>query len=155
TLINVDSGSNQFGAVGQSLPWPFVAVVTDSGHNRIPDVPVTFAVRQGGGNINGQSSVTLTSDGDGRVQATLTLGPEAGVNNNLVEATFSENGGLPAAFTATARTTGAAAATTISGVVLDNSNRPIPGVTMRLLQLNNGPSGNLPQQVGTPVQTDG
>jgi hypothetical protein len=39
--------------------------------------------------------------------------------------------------------------------VLDNSNQPIPGVTMRLFQLNQGPSGNLPQQVGTPVVTDG
>jgi hypothetical protein len=38
--------------------------------------------------------------------------------------------------------------------VLDNSNQAIPGVTMRLFQLNQGPSGNLPQQVGTPVVTD-
>jgi hypothetical protein len=155
TLINVDSGNNQFGVVGQSLPLPFIAVVTDAGHNRIPGVPVTFAVKQGGGNINGQPSVTLNSDGDGRIQAILTLGPDAGINTNLVEATFPGNGSFPASFAATARTLGPAAATAISGVVLDNSNQPIPGVTMRLFQLNKGPSGNLPQQVGTPVQTDG
>ena len=155
TLINVDSGNNQFGVVGQSLPLPFIAVVTDAGHNRIPGVPVTFTVKQGGGNVNGQSSVTLNSDGDGRVQAILTLGPDAGINNNLLEATFPGNSAFPAAFTATARTQGPAAATAISGVVLDNSNQPIPGVTMRLFQLNQGPSGNLPQQVGTPVVTDG
>ena len=155
TLINVDSGNNQFGVVGQSLPLPFIAVVTDAGHNRIPGVPVTFTVKQGGGNINGQPSVTLNSDGDGRVEAALTLGPDAGVNNNLLEATFPGNTAFPAAFTATGRTQGAAAATAISGVVLDNSNHAIPGVTMRLFQLNQGPSGNLPQQVGTPVQTDG
>jgi hypothetical protein len=155
TLINVDSGNNQFGVVGQALPLPFIAVVTDAGHNRIPGVPVTFTVRQGAGNVNGQSSVTLNSDGDGRVQAILTLGPDAGINNNLLEATFPGNTAFPAAFTATARTQGPAAATAISGVVLDNSNQPIPGVTMRLFQLNQGPSGNLPQQVGTPVVTDG
>jgi hypothetical protein len=155
TLINVDSGNNQFGVVGQALPLPFIAVVTDAGHNRIPGVPVTFTVKQGAGNINGQSSVTLNSDGDGRVQAILTLGPDAGINNNLLEATFPGNAAFPAAFTATARTQGPASATAISGVVLDNSNQPIPGVTMRLFQLNQGPSGNLPQQVGTPVQTDG
>jgi len=155
TLINVDSGNNQFGVVGQSLPLPFIAVVTDAGHNRIPGVPVTFTVKQGAGNINGQPSVTLNSDGDGRVQATLTLGPDAGINNNLLEATFPGNAAFPAAFTATGRTQGPAAATAISGVVLDNSNQPIPGVTMRLFQLNQGPSGNLPQQVGTPVVTDG
>ncbi len=155
TLINVDSGNNQFGVVGQSLPLPFIAVVTDAGHNRIPGVSVTFAVKQGGGNINGQPSVTLSSDGDGRIQAILTLGTNAGNNNNVVEATFPGNAAFPASFTATARTLGPAAATAISGVVLDNSNQPIPGVTMRLFQLNQGPSGNLPQQVGTPVQTDG
>jgi hypothetical protein len=155
TLINVDSGNNQFGVVGQALPLPFIAVITDAGHNRIPGVPVTFTVKQGAGNINGQSSVTLNSDGDGRVQAILTLGPDAGINNNLLEATFPGNAAFPAAFTATARTQGPASATAISGVVLDNSNQPIPGVTMRLFQLNQGPSGNLPQQVGTPVQTDG
>jgi 3D (Asp-Asp-Asp) domain-containing protein len=155
TLINVDSGNNQFGVVGQALPLPFIGVVTDAGHNRIPNVPVTFTVKNGGGNINGQPSVTVNSDGDGRVQTILTLGPDAGVNNNLVEATFPGNTGFAAAFTATARTPGPAAATTISGVVLDNSNQAIPGVTMRLFQLNQGPSGNLPQQVGTPVVTDG
>jgi hypothetical protein len=155
TLINVDSGNNQFGVVGQSLPLPFIAVVTDAGHNRIPGVPVTFTVKQGAGNVNGQPSVTLNTDGDGRVQAILTLGPDAGINNNLLEATFPGNTAFPAAFTATGRTQGPAAATAISGVVLDNSNQPIPGVTMRLFQLNQGPSGNLPQQVGTPVVTDG
>jgi glucodextranase-like protein len=155
TLVNVDSGNSQFGVVGQTLPLPFIAVVTDAGHNRIPDVPVTFSVRKGGGTINGESTVTLNTDGDGRVQVVLTLGPDPGVNNNLVEATFSGNSGFSAAFTATSRTPGPAAATTISGVVFDNSNQPIPGVTMRLFQLNQGPSGNLQQQVGTPVVTDG
>jgi hypothetical protein len=155
TLINMDSGNNQFGVVGQELPLPFIAVVTDSGHNRIPGVPVTFTVKQGGGNVNGQPSVTLNSDGDGRVEVLLTLGPDTGINNNLLEATFPGNTGFPAAFTATGRIAGAAADTAITGVVLDNSNQPIPGVTMRLFQLNQGPSGNLPQQVGTPVQTDG
>jgi hypothetical protein len=154
-LINVDSGNNQFGVVGQALPLPFIAVVTDAGHNRIPGVPVTFTVTRGGGNVNGQPSVTLNSDADGRVEAVLTLGPDAGVNNNILEATFPGNAGFSAAFTATGRVAGAVADTAITGVVLDNSNQPIPGVTIRLFQLNQGPAGNLPQQVGTPVQADG
>ncbi len=154
TLINVDSGNNQSGATGQSLPLPFVAVVTDSGHNRIANVPVTFSVSRGNGVLDGQSSVTVTSDSDGRVQTLLTLGPSQGVNNNVVEATFPGNTGFPVAFSATARDSGAASDTAISGVVLDNSSHPIPGVTMRLFQLHQGPSGNLPQQVGTPVLTN-
>jgi hypothetical protein len=154
TLINMDSGNNQSGATGQGLPLPFVAVVTDSGHNRIANVPVTFSVSRGNGALGGQSSVTVNSDSDGRVQTLLTLGPNQGVNNNVVEATFPGNTGFPVAFSATARDSGAAEDTAISGVVLDNSSHPIPGVTMRLLQLHQGPSGNLPQQVGTPVVTN-
>ena len=45
---------------------------------------------RGGGNVNGQPSVTLNSDADGRVEAVLTLGPDAGVNNNILEATFQK-----------------------------------------------------------------
>jgi hypothetical protein len=153
-LINVDSGNNQTGVIGQTLPLPFIAVVTDQGHNRIADVPVTFTVKNGSGNLNGQPSITVNSDSDGRIQALLTLGPAEGINNNLVEATFAGNSAFGAAFTATGRASGPAVNTAIAGVVLDNSNQPIPGVTMRILQLNQGPSGNLPQQLGTPVQTD-
>ena len=36
--------------------------------------------------------------------------------------------------------------------MLDNSNQPIPGVTMRLFRTHHGTG--LPEQVATPVQTD-
>jgi Glucodextranase, domain B len=151
--IIVDTGNDQSGAVGQALPLPFVVVVVDQGYNRMGGVPVTFTVTQGGGNINGQSSVTMNTDSDGRALAVLTLGPADGISNNQVTATFPGNSGLPATFTATGLTPGPAQNTAISGVVLDNSGVPIQGVTMRLYQLNqNGATS--PQQVGTPVQTD-
>jgi hypothetical protein len=44
--ITVDSGNNQRGTVGQPLPRPLVAVVTDEGHDRLAGFPVTFAVTQ-------------------------------------------------------------------------------------------------------------
>ncbi|KAF0188615.1 MAG: hypothetical protein FD165_2849, partial [Gammaproteobacteria bacterium] len=91
---------------------------------------------------------------DGRVMASLTLGPDQGVNNNLVEINFTGNTGFPAVFTATGLTPGPAADTRISGVVLDNSNMPIPGVTMRLLKINQGNVGNVPQEVAQAVVTD-
>jgi hypothetical protein len=153
-LIVSDSGNDQRGATGNPLPLPFIAVVTDSGNNRIPNVPVTFTVTQGNGLVAGQAAFTVNSDSNGRVEAILTLGPDEGINNNVVEANFPGNPGFPVTFTASGQTPGPAAATTISGVVVDNSNQPIPGVTMRMFQLNNGPSGNLPQPVATPVQTD-
>ncbi len=152
-MIVVDSGGNQNGVVGQALPLPFIAIVTDSGHNRLANVPVSFSVVQGGGTLGGQNAITATSDGDGRVEAVLTLGSQSGVSTNVVNATFAGNTGLPASFTASAFIPGPPSSTSISGVVLDNSSVPIPGVTMRLYQVNNGGTG-VPQQVVTPVQTD-
>lgn len=155
-LMVVDSGNNQTGTVGQALPFPLIAIVTDANNNRLAGVPVTFAVRSGGGGFgpNRESTFATTSDADGRVAASLILGPTQGVNNNVVEANFIGNTGYPAAFSATALVPGAASETSISGVVLDNSNRPLPGVTMRLLQITQGNRSNIPQEMATAVQTD-
>jgi hypothetical protein len=152
-MVVVDSGNNQNGVVGQSLPLPFIAIVTDSGHNRLANVQVSFTVTQGGGTIGGKNAAIATSDSDGRVQAVLTLGPQSGINSNVVAATFSGNTGLPATFSATSLIPGPPQNTAISGVVLDNSNVAIPGVTMRLYQVNNGGTG-VPQEVAPPVTTD-
>lgn len=157
--INVDAGTNQFGATHSALPLPFVAVVTDAGHNRLGGVPVTFTVTQGGGTLNGQAAFETVSDSDGRALAVLTLGPDAGQDNNVVEANFPGNTGFAAAFAASAKIPGDPAQTSISGVVQDNSNAPIPGVTMRLytthqLINHNGVNNNQPLEVVTPVVTD-
>lgn len=154
TLITLDSGNNQTGALGEKLAFPFVVVVTDSGYNRISGVPVTFTVKQGGGNFASQPSTTTNTDPDGRALAVLTLGTQPGIDNNVVEASFPGNSGTPASFVATAKAPGNIANTRISGVVLDNSNNPIVGVTMRLFKTNQGNANNTPQPVGTPVQTD-
>jgi hypothetical protein len=147
--IVVDTGNNQIRPIGQALALPLIAVVVDAGNNRLPNVPVTFTVIQGGGSFGGQATSTVTSDSDGRVTASLTLGMQEGNANNLVEANFPSNLGLPAAFTASGRAAGDPAQTTISGVVLDNSNVPIPGVTVRavptdVLHSNAGIISSLP-----------
>ncbi len=143
-LISVDSGNNQFGAVGQPLPHPFVLVITDPGHNRLPNIPVTFTVQQGGGFFTGQGSqvplpgqtnftnIIVKTDSDGRAMAILTLGQQEGIQNNLVEANFAGNQGFPATFTASGRVAGDPAATSISGVALDNTNIPIAGITIQV-----------------------
>lgn len=151
--IVVDSGNNQTGVLGQPLGFPFVADVVDNGHNRVPNVPVTFTIKQGDGTFGGAISQTVSTDSNGRAIAVLTLGTQIGNDNNLVEANFAGDPGSPAAFTASGRAPGNPASTTVSGVVLDNSNNPIPGVTVRLFQTNQGNANNLPVQVGTPVQT--
>ena len=133
----------------------FIAVVVDDGNNRLGGVPVTFTVSEGGGSFDGQPSVTVTTDPDGRVAATLTLGMQEGNANNLVEATFESNQGFPAAFTASGRAPGDPAKTTITGVVLDNSNLPIPGVTVRAVHERSARQRHRGRSTRCPaVQTD-
>jgi hypothetical protein len=146
--IVVDSGLNQTGAVGQKLPLPFVAVVIDEGNNRLGGVPVTLTIRAGGGKFDGQDTLTVTSDPDGRVAQTLTLGPQEGIENNEVVVSFAGNISSPAIFTASGRVPKRVEDTKVSGVVLDNGNQPIPGVTVKLLKLYQGSTSNLPEQVG-------
>ncbi len=152
--IVVDSGDGQTGIAGQALTFPLAAVVTDAGHNRVPNVPVTFRVVTGGGTFPGSDTLIVTTDSDGRALAVLTLGQEEGNSNNLVEATFPGNPGSLASFQASSKLAGDPAATTISGVVFDNSDNAIPGVTVRLFRTNQGSNNNLPLQIGTPVVTD-
>jgi hypothetical protein len=152
--IVVDTGNNQIGAIGQPLPKPFIAVVVDAGNNRLGGVPVTFTVAQGGGSFDGQPTYIVTSDSDGRVAATLTLGMQEGNGNNLVQATFPSNQGFPAVFTASGRAAGPAANTIISGVVLDNSNVPIRGVTVRAVLTTVLNANGSSAQSAPAVQTD-
>lgn len=152
--IVVDTGNDQIGEVKQPLPKPFIAVVVDNGNNRLGGVPVTFTVKEGGGNFGGQPNTTVVSDSDGRVAATLTLGNQEGNANNLVEATFPSNQSFPVGFTASGRAPGDPSKTTISGVVLDNSNVPIPGVTIRAVLTNLLNSNSSIIQSVASVQTD-
>ena len=66
----------------------------------------------------------------------------------------SNGTGMPAQFAASGLVAGNPAQTSVTGVVLDNSNLPIPGVTMHLLGLSQGTNGNVPIDVVPAVQTD-
>jgi hypothetical protein len=153
--LNVDAGQGQTGAVNEALAFPFVVVVTDAGHNRLAGVPVTFTVVEGGGHLeNKETTLTAVTDTDGRALTILTLGTDPGADNNLVHATMPGYTSHPAAFTATAKVPGNEADTKITGVVLDNSNQPLAGTTLRLYQAYLGSNSNLPLSVATPVVTD-
>jgi len=133
--IVVDAGDQQVGVAGQPLPRPLIAVVTDSGHNRLPAIAVHFSVVNGAGRLpNGLDQMVIATDGDGRAITPFTLDPQEGVANNTVVARIE---GLPngplASFTASGLSAGDPARTSISGIVLDNQNDPIPGVTIRIL----------------------
>jgi hypothetical protein len=130
--INVGSGNNQKGATGSPLPKPFVAVVTDLGHNPLKDVPVTFKVAGGGGSFDGAPQIVIPTDSDGRATATLTLGAQAGSDNNIVDATFPGNAGNSAVFRASGLSIGDPGRTALGGVVLSTTDQPVPGVTLRI-----------------------
>lgn len=130
--LHADSGENQAGIVGQPLPQPFAVVVTDVDHNRVGNVPVTFTVLEASGSFDGQPTIIVNSDLNGRALATLTLGAEAGITNNFAQADVTGNTGGPVGFFASAETSGDPALTSISGVVLDNTDLPIEGVTVTI-----------------------
>lgn len=132
--IVVDSGGLQVGVAGQRVPRPLIAAVIDTGHNRLEGVPVVFRVARGdGGFADGSHEAIVPTDSDGRAIVTFTLDPEEGIANNVVEARLLglEEGPL-ASFVASGRAAGDPAATSISGVVLDNTNVQIAGVTLRV-----------------------
>ncbi|MHB8744266.1 MAG: carboxypeptidase-like regulatory domain-containing protein [Sulfuricaulis sp.] len=130
--VSINSGNNQRGAANQPLGLPFVVTVTDDGSNVIKGSPIEFKVSQGSGKFqNGATSYTTTTDSDGRASANLTLGSETGLDAQRVTATLVGTA-LYAGFTASALTSGDPGQTSVSGVVLDNQDHPLPSVTVRV-----------------------
>ncbi len=125
-------GDNQRGVIGHPLASPLEALVVDKDGNPIASVDVSFAVVQGNGSLDGQQSLVQVTGTDGIARAVLTLGPEPGINNNVVSASFQDLQGLPATFVASGLLPGNPAATRFSGVVLDNGHTPIPGAVVSI-----------------------
>jgi len=92
---------NQSGEVGQTLPLPITARVTDRYGAPVTAFPVQFAVIAGNGNLQGEANRTVLTDGHGHARTTWTLGPAPGKNEVEIRA----NGltGSPARCVATAR----------------------------------------------------
>lgn len=133
-LTVVDSGGFQVGVAGQQVPRPLIAAVVDAGNNRLEGVPVVFRAVEGAGHFAGGAAETVVvTDSDGRAIVTFTLDPAEGIANNRVEARVQgQEDGPSANFVASSRAAGDPAATSISGVVLDNTNVPIAGATLRV-----------------------
>ncbi|TLM76537.1 thrombospondin type 3 repeat-containing protein [Microbulbifer harenosus] len=138
--LSVNSGNNQRGGTHQPLPAPFVVVVTDEGANVVPGARIRFEVSSGGGHFQNDSTVFETqTDGDGRASAHLVMGGVTGLDQQRIKATLLDapvvDGTvqtITAGFTASAFKPGDAGNTSISGVVMDNQDTPLPGVTIRV-----------------------
>ena len=90
------SGDEQQGLANAQLAEPFVVLVLDADGEPFVGAVVTFAVTTGGGTL---LATTVTTDADGRVAISLTLGSAPGPNT--VEATVE--GLEPVTFTAVVR----------------------------------------------------
>jgi hypothetical protein len=137
--LSVNSGNNQRGAVGQTLPAPFVVVVTDSGANVVKGASVEFRVLEGGGTFSdGTTTKAVLTDSDGRATVQYRLGEQEGLDAQKIQATIKGPDGSPisAGFMASAFQPGDPGETSITGVVLDNQDTPIPGVTVRVDDTN-------------------
>jgi len=130
--LHADSGDNQSGIPGEPLPRPFVVVATDVGHNRLPGIGVVFRVEAGDGHFEGDAIRTVVTDRNGRASARLTLGPEAGINAHVVRAAIAGDLESSVRFGASAHIPGDPTETAVRGVVLDNSDLPVPGTTLRI-----------------------
>ncbi len=134
--LSVNSGNNQRGGVFQPLPAPFVVVVTDLGANAVQGSRVEFGVKQGGGHFQNESDVYVAvTDSDGRATAHLTLGALTGLDRQLITAKLLDarpGEELSAGFTASGFEVGDPGETTISGIVMDTEDNPLPNVTIRI-----------------------
>ena len=130
--INIIGGNNQRGVPNHLLPEPLIVAVTDVGGNLIPNAQVEFKVTAGSGQFqNGLSTFSATTDTNGRASAQFKLGAEVGLGVHRVAATLLGTTAF-AGFTNSGLIPSASGQTTISGVVLDNQDNPIPGVTLRI-----------------------
>ncbi len=135
-LVVVDAGGQQVGVAGRQVPRPLIAAVVDAGRNRLGGVSLLFQVTQGRGHFAGGSQETVVvSDSDGRAIVSYVLDSAEGIGNNAVNASIvGLEDGYSATFIASSRAAGDPAATSISGVVLDNTNVPVAGATLRIRQ---------------------
>jgi len=85
TQIRLITGNNQTGRISEPLTNPFVVKTQGSAGDAVPNTMVDFQVIQGGGSLDITSALT---DENGEARTILTLGPNVGLQNNIVEASI-------------------------------------------------------------------
>lgn len=145
-------GDNQRGLLGQSLAQSFQVMVQDGYGNPTPGVTVNFtSVGASDGTLDNPAPV---SDGNGMAMANLTVGQQEGINNYAYTADFTGDTGNAVSFIASAYPQGPVSMTSVSGVVLDGSNIPVPNATVTIagtsLRTVTNTSGNF-SLTGAPV----
>jgi hypothetical protein len=128
--IHIVRGQSQRGLLGEPLAEGLQVLVQDATGNPVPGVTVNYTLTGASdGVLDNPAPVT---DSNGKATANLTLGQQEGTSNYSVTADFSGDTGTDVTFSASAFAPGPVTATSVSGVVLDNSNVPVQGATVTL-----------------------
>ncbi len=118
------------GAVSSRFPKPLLTQVFDGEGNPVPGVEVIYRVLTGGGSFDGAQEARKVTNAQGVAAAAFTLGPDPGANANLVTAEFDGLAELPVVFSISGLEPGPESETAMVGIVLDNQDDPVPGVTL-------------------------
>lgn len=154
--LAIVQGHNQQAPAGLLLPTPVVLRVIGTDGAPLPNIPVSFSVVAGGGQID---PATAKSDANGEVKAKWTLGPGVQVQSVLGSApgvepiTLMATGVLPSDIViaqGNAQTARAGTALPVQLVlrVTGSNNMPIPGQTVAL-QITSGGGSLSPQSAVT------
>jgi PKD repeat protein len=153
--IHAVTGDNQRGLLGEPLAQAFQVIVQDANGNPVPGVTVNYtSIGATDGTLDHASPVT---DGNGKAIANLTLGQQEGLSNYAVTADFAgDTATVPVSFVASAYAPGPVSNTSVSGVVMDNTNTPVQNATVTIqgtsLSTVTNASGNF-KISGAPVGT--
>ena len=137
--IDINTGNNQRGAIGQRLPQPLVVYVTDAGSNPVAGQRVGFQVLTGEGHFTGDTtSFEVITNDDGFASANFWLGDLPGTDAQRVSATITtrSNTQISSIFTATAFAPADPGNTSLTGLVLDTEGNPLENVTLRIEDTN-------------------
>ena len=155
------SGNQQDDTVGQELPQPLVARITDASGTAVPGAVVSFVVTSGGGSV---FSPAVQANAQGIVQNRWTLGTSTAAAQEVEVRSVNPNTGAPIVFgrfQATARpdrpatltktdgdgqqgTAGAKLANALRVRVTDQYGNPVPGVTVAWAIAGGGGSVSAP-----------
>jgi hypothetical protein len=126
--IHVISGDDQTVQVANVAP-DSLRVRVKNGTLGLSGIAVTFAVFTGGGSISGQPSINLFTDLDGYAEVDFKLGGAPGPH--VVDTTIT-TASAPATFSLTGVQSNPTQPTSLTGVVFDQADHPLGGVTVEV-----------------------
>lgn len=138
--ISAARGNYQRSLAGSLLPEPIVTKIVDGEANPVQGVDIVFKIEKGDSSLIDQNGAEVdelirSTDVDGNVVVDVKLGssPEhLATNGHVIRASLVGQSELNTSFAATSFISGLVEQTSITGMVLDNSNLPLPAVEVSI-----------------------